>query len=440
MTIDMQPFYGNSSSGGTNTMTIGILGDAGDYYLLNVGKTYAFQQATTTQSDIKAWFMSSYGMNNSYAFWDNASGSKITQKSIFDQTGTAQSFTANGQDYTVTYDATANSIKFQSSPDYYEQYTLTNGVVMRSSTDFNTESWSSSPVFSYEFTPDSSPVITIDVVAQTATVSNIEAGMDWQYQVNGFSWVNGTKGTGATIDISAYRSAGYVNIAVQQADATGNYYGSQSEHAYQSASFSSTPTTTGVYNDVLYSTPASGLFDLTSGGSDRVVLNATAATNGNDQIKVFTFGDTNGTTYGLGEGDMIDLTAFLGNTYGVADADTTTSGIQAFAGSSMASVDIDNQIDNKVALVSGITDAIATGNGLSDDIAALFGSGKTFAGLAEGHKAAVLVQGADSTSATLWYATGNANGTATAQQVANMTNNIGSLNAITQENFYNPIL
>jgi hypothetical protein len=169
------------------------------------------------------------------------------------------------------------------------------------------------------------------------------------------------------------------------------------------------------------------LLDLTLGGSDKVELPATVA--GKDTINGFSFAVT---TSG---GDRLDLSAFLGDTYGVADANTTTSGMQAFAGSSTDAVNIDNQ----VALVSGITDAIATGNGLSDDIAALFGSAKTFAGLAEGHKAAVLVQGADSTSATLWYATGNANGTVTAQQVANMTN-IGSLSAISQENFYNPIL
>jgi hypothetical protein len=344
MTVNLPSTYSTgsmSTSGSINLMKVSVLNEASGYYLLKTEKTHGYQQGSTTDTgitDIKAWFMSSAGMNNTYTSYDSSASQPISQQ--IDWNGNTASFTVGTQTYTVTYDALANSIKFQNSPDYYEEYTLlSNGSVTHTYTDLYTETWSTSAVYSYQFVAEK------DDYFDSASTDD-------------------------TFDLSA------------------------------------------------------------NGGSDTVVFADSASGNGLDTINGFTFGDTAQSPYDLGQGDMLNLSSFLAGV-GVADADTTVSGMQAFAGNSTAA----DNIEGQVALVTGVIDSIGSTNGLADDIAALFGSGKTFEGLAEGYKAAVLAQGADSASATLWYATGNANGSVTAQQVATMTN-IGNLDAITQENFY----
>jgi len=322
---------GSMSTGGSiNLMKVSVLNEASGYYLLKTEKNYVYSQWTTTESDIKSWFMSSAGMNNTYTPYGSSASQPISQEIVWNTDGTAQSFTANGQNYTVTYDAVANSIKFQSSPDYYEEYTLlSNGSVTHTYTDLYTETWSTSAVYSYQFV-------------------------------------------------------------------------AEKDDYFDSASTDDT-------------------FDLsTNGGSDTVVFADSASGNGLDTINGFTFGDTAQSPYDLGQGDMLNLSYFLGSV-GVADADAEAAGVQAFAANSTAAVDI----SSKVALV--------TGTGI--DITSLFGQDKAFAALeTSGEKAVVMTaDSVNSTTANLYFV--ESNGTQlTATQVANMTN-IGSLSALGMENF-----
>ena len=330
ITVDMSPSsttpYGTSSMNSVDEMKLSVLGLVDGYYVTKSEKIHGYQQDSTTDTgitDIKAWFETV--QNNTYY----ASNGSTYEPVPLDWTGNTANFTVGTQTYTVTYDAVANSIKFQSSPDYYDQYTLSNGVVMRTSHEFYTETWSTSAVYNYQFVAE--------------------------------------------------------------------------------------------YDDYFNAATTDDTFDLNAnGGSDTVVFADSASSNGLDTINGFTFGDTAQSQDDLGQGDMLNLSYFLGSV-GVADANSQETGVQGFAATATEEVDI----SSKVALV--------TGTGI--DITSLFGQDKTFAALeTSGGKAVVMTaDSVNSTTANLYFV--ESNGTQlTATQVATMTN-IGSLNALSNENF-----
>jgi hypothetical protein len=113
--------------------------------------------------------------------------------------------------------------------------------------------------------------------------------------------------------------------------------------------------------------------NLSSGGSDTVIFEATAAANGTDSISSFIFGAAgSGST-----GDVLNFGAFLGTSGSVADADSQATGIQAFASNATETY----SINGKVALVTGTV----------TDVTALFGNSKIFLSVGDDGKAVVLV-------------------------------------------------
>lgn len=168
-------------------------------------------------------------------------------------------------------------------------------------------------------------------------------------------------------------------------------------------------------NDQYAFTANNDLLDLTLGGSDTLVLPAIAQAK--DEINGFSFAAL------ADGGDKLDLSAFLGSSYTISDANNQLSGIQAFATNGTTAVDIAGKL---AILEKGAQDMI--------DFSTIFGEGKTFkVPTNTDERAAVLVKDmGNDTKAELYYITNNGS-SITATQVATLTN-IGSLGSISLEN------